>query len=114
MPRGDRTGPTGQGPMTGRGAGLCGGYATPGFANPLGNRRIPWGGGWQRGLRRGWGLTSSYRRFAPSASYAVDPPTGKLQLLALQSEAEYLGTMLEQVKSQLRNLEQGDENSQKL
>jgi len=113
MPRGDRTGPAGQGPMTGRGAGLCGGYATPGFANPLGNRRIPWGGGWQRGLRRGWGLASSYRGFAPSASYAVDPPTGKLQLLALQSEAEYLGTMLEQVKSQLRNLEQGDENSQK-
>lgn len=34
MPRGDGTGPTGMGPMTGRAAGYCAGYATPGFANP--------------------------------------------------------------------------------
>ncbi len=40
MPRGDATGPAGQGPMTGRGAGYCTGFATPGFANS-----IPGGGG---------------------------------------------------------------------
>jgi hypothetical protein len=45
MPRGDRTGPLGQGPGTGRGAGYCGGSADPGFANPaagrgLGNGRL--------------------------------------------------------------------------
>ncbi|MFO8019807.1 MAG: DUF5320 domain-containing protein [Promethearchaeia archaeon] len=33
MPRGDQTGPTGQGPMTGRGLGICSGSATPGFVN---------------------------------------------------------------------------------
>lgn len=33
MPRGDGTGPMGQGPMTGRAAGLCAGFSTPGFAN---------------------------------------------------------------------------------
>ncbi len=33
MPRGDRTGPTGMGPMTGRGAGFCAGYSVPGFAD---------------------------------------------------------------------------------
>ncbi|MEJ5363305.1 MAG: DUF5320 domain-containing protein [Spirochaetota bacterium] len=36
MPRGDRTGPFGLGPMTGRGAGYCAGYNAPGYANPLG------------------------------------------------------------------------------
>ena len=35
MPRGDRTGPMGMGPMTGRGAGYCAGYDVPGFMNNL-------------------------------------------------------------------------------
>ncbi len=34
MPRGDRTGPNGAGPMTGRGAGFCAGFGMPGFMNP--------------------------------------------------------------------------------
>jgi len=38
MPRGDGTGPRGMGPMTGRGAGYCAGFPTPGFMNPLGGR----------------------------------------------------------------------------
>lgn len=33
MPRGDGTGPAGMGPRTGRGAGYCAGYSSPGFAN---------------------------------------------------------------------------------
>ena len=38
MPRGDRTGPAGIGPMTGRVAGYCASYATPGFMNPAGSQ----------------------------------------------------------------------------
>ena len=38
MPRGDGTGPRGFGPMTGRAAGYCAGYSTPGFANSYGGR----------------------------------------------------------------------------
>jgi len=34
MPRGDRTGPAGLGPMTGRAAGFCAGYPVPGYMNP--------------------------------------------------------------------------------
>ncbi len=37
MPRGDRTGPRGQGPRTGRGLGYCEGYDGPGCAE--GRRR---------------------------------------------------------------------------
>jgi hypothetical protein len=49
MPRGDGTGPMGLGPMTGRAAGYCAGYPTPGFMNPYGGRWLgsgyaPYGG----------------------------------------------------------------------
>lgn len=39
MPRGDGTGPNGQGPMTGRGFGYCAGYERPGYADPGRRRR---------------------------------------------------------------------------
>jgi hypothetical protein len=48
MPRGDGTGPEGQGAMTGRTAGYCVGYATLGYLNPL-----PGSGAFGRG-GRGW------------------------------------------------------------
>jgi hypothetical protein len=38
MPRGDGTGPTGLGPMTGRAAGFCAGYPVPGYMNPVAGR----------------------------------------------------------------------------
>lgn len=36
MPGGDRTGPMGMGPMTGRAAGRCAGYGAPGSMNAVG------------------------------------------------------------------------------
>jgi hypothetical protein len=35
MSFGDRTGPAGLGPMTGRAAGFCAGYPVPGYMNPV-------------------------------------------------------------------------------
>ena len=35
MPGGDRTGPAGMGPMTGRVAGFCAGYPLPDYMNPV-------------------------------------------------------------------------------
>lgn len=55
MPRGDRTGPWGAGPMTGRAAGYCAGYSVPGFMNPVGGYGRGWGRGRGRGFGRGWG-----------------------------------------------------------
>jgi len=49
MPRGDRSGPAGQGPMTGRRLGYCAGYASPGFTRGM-------GAGMGRGYGNGWGF----------------------------------------------------------
>ncbi len=52
MPSGDRTGPAGLGPMTGRGAGYCGSYPVAGFINSIPGRGFSgWacGGGGGRG-----------------------------------------------------------------
>ena len=62
MPRGDRTGPSGEGPTTGRGMGYCAGNDHPGYTNSFSNR----GGGYGRrfqggpGYGRGAGFGSRY------------------------------------------------------
>ncbi len=56
MPGGDRTGPMGMGPMTGRGAGDCSDVPTAGNANNVPGRgfaRGRGGRGFGRGLGRG-------------------------------------------------------------
>jgi len=80
MPFGDGTGPRGMGPMTGRGAGFCAGFGTPGFANPvlrggmwrgMGMRMRP---GMGRGQGIGWRGPYAYP-FAGSYGPAI-PYTG--------------------------------------
>ena len=48
MPRGDKTGPQGAGPKTGRASGYCAGYSVPGYMNPVSG----YGRGWGRGFGR--------------------------------------------------------------
>jgi hypothetical protein len=63
MPGGDRTGPLGLGPRTGRGLGYCSGYAYPGYLNPV----YPYAG---YGRGRGWGGRGWGRAgFFPSGYY---------------------------------------------
>ena len=53
MPGRDKTGPTGQGPMTGRGTGMCGGGMGGGFGNGFGmgsGRRAGCRGGFRKGF----------------------------------------------------------------
>ncbi len=51
MPRGDRTGPLGEGPKTGRQMGFCVGNEHPGFATLHSN----WRSGYGSGFRGGYG-----------------------------------------------------------
>ncbi len=118
MPRGDQTGPAGLGPMTGRAAGFCAGYATPGFANPVLGRG--YGAGFGRGLglgfrggrggRGGWGGRfaapyAGYGYAAPAVAPAWAAPTREQEVNALQGQAKYFEDALADIKKRLADLE---------
>lgn len=113
MPFGDRTGPLGIGPRTGRGAGYCSGFDMPGYANPVSRRG--WGGfsrSWGRG--RGWrhwycatGLSGWARArygYRPFWGYPY-ASTAKEEIDILREEAEFLKKELEEVQNRINTLE---------
>lgn len=70
MPRGDRRGPDGMGPMTGRGLGFCDGFNSPGFTRGGGFGR-GFGRGFNRG--RGWGMGCGRGRGFGGIAYYDEP-----------------------------------------
>lgn len=107
MPRGDRTGPLGMGPMTGRGAGLCGGYSNPGYMNSPGGRLGGSGrcftvfGGRGRGFRNWFYATGlpGWLRFGSESVTSKDD-----EMKFLKSHSEYLSGALEKVNAGLAEL----------
>lgn len=102
MPRRDGTGPTGEGPMTGRGAGPCGGGAAGGgLGRGFGRGR---GGGFGRGfgagpgggarlrlrLRRGLGAADAPPDVAPAGTPPTDEAALRERLEALRHEVSCL------------------------
>ncbi len=69
MPRGDRTGPMGMGPMSGRGLGYCAGYGTPGYVQGWGGFGRGRGRGFGRGMGRGWGFGRHHAAYFPAWGY---------------------------------------------
>jgi len=120
MPGGDRTGPTGMGPMTGRAAGYCAGYATPGYADPGFGRGFGggrwYGGGGGRGWRNMYYATGlpGWARYGGYAAPYVYPglyaePDPDVQKQALKNQADALQAQLDLVKKRLSDLETGAE-----
>ena len=71
MARGDRRGPQGMGPMTGRGLGYCAGNDRPGFQVDDAPMRRNFNGGGGRGFGRGRGFGNGFgqgygRGFGPA------------------------------------------------
>jgi hypothetical protein len=108
MPRGDRRGPNGMGPMTGRAAGFCSGASAPGFANMgtaggygarMGDHRGFRGGfhgaacgpGMGRGYGQGYGTG-----FQPSYSAPV---------YSKETEKDYIENEVSFLKDRLKTLE---------
>jgi hypothetical protein len=86
MPRGDGSGPMGQGPMTGGGFGPCGGGARYGGR---GGGYGPGGGGYGRGFGRGQGFRN--RRWAPAwPTDRQESPADPGLLQRLTDEVEHL------------------------
>lgn len=110
MPGGDRTGPMGFGPMTGRAAGYCAGYAAPGYMNPVPGRGFGMGFGRGRGRGRWFGASAGmpYGMASPAASYAYGPaatPTPEQESAALKQQADYFEGMLADLRARLAELE---------
>ena len=84
MPQGDRTGPNGQGPMTGRGSGFCSGSNTPGYMNS----------GVGRGRGRGFGFRQGF------IQQQVQP-----QVITEAQQKEMLKQELEAIKSEQAEIE---------
>lgn len=108
MPRFDRTGPWGEGPMTGGGFGFCnsasGDYRRlwasgtgrgmgRGFLRYRGRNR---GSAWYGGVRAGWNWAPDDR------SFAMEP---KDELRVLQSEARAVKKDLEAINKRIQELE---------
>lgn len=70
MPKGDRTGPAGAGPRSGRGAGLCSGFNMPGYTKS----EMVGHSGRARGYRRHWGGTAAVSRGGRNRCFAPDRP----------------------------------------
>lgn len=97
MPRGDGSGPTGMGPMTGRGAGFCAGAANPGYANP------GCGFGRGRGFRRndfagGAQMRGRFADFGQANGLPVD------EKVVLSNQAKALQDRLEEINKRLADL----------
>jgi hypothetical protein len=130
MPGGDRTGPAGLGPMTGRAAGYCGGFGVPGYMNPIPGRGFRPGGwgrgrGGGRGGGRGWrnwfyatGLTGWQRAArgwpafggplpyaAPYSAPFAPAMSTEQQVEMLKGQAEYFEDALEGIRKQIEELQ---------
>jgi len=112
MPRGDRTGPMGQGPMSGRGLGYGSGHNMPGYANQApgrgfgmgwgGGRGFGWGGGWRRGGRfNAPTFRGPLNYFGPP----IPPYDEETEAKYLREEASRLKDTLGEIEKRLDDLE---------
>lgn len=127
MPGGDRTGPLGAGPRTGRGAGYCSGYAVPGYMNPVSGRGSwGWGAygrgrGGGRGWRNwyyatgmpGWQRTAyGYPAYGEPYPYSSEPTAAEEKDM-LKGEAEALKRELEDIQNRISTLEKAQDQEEK-
>jgi len=102
MPGGDRTGPGGEGPMTGRVAGYCAGYSVPGYANPIFRCGRGWGRGYGRGRGRGFGRD----RYAYPAAVIVPTVNPQTQPQLPEQEVVALENYQKNLTAEKADLEQ--------
>jgi hypothetical protein len=116
MPGGDRTGPAGLGPMTGRGAGFCARYPVAGFMNP-GSGRGGGGRGWGRGGGGGWRHRHGYLATGlpgwrpapttyptPAAASFLPIATKEQELELLRNQAKSFEQALDDLRRRIREL----------
>jgi hypothetical protein len=115
MPRGDRTGPIGQGPVTGRGFGFCRGYDSPGFTKGFGGgigRGMGFGRGAGFGRGMGWGRGYGYGFHSGAYNLGLAPgylPTPSIsredEIKMLKNQADALSRSQKDIEKRLGELE---------
>lgn len=108
MPRGDRTGPEGFGPMSGRGLGYCNGYESPGYTKgiPRGGRGYGRGRGFGRGPGYGRGNYGWYDRGYSNPEPAI--PTASEKTL-IENEIKVVKEHLKNLKKRLTEIKSDSE-----
>jgi len=112
MPSGDRTGPRGMGPMTGRGNGYCGGAGAPGFVSRmcgafLGQGRGRGGRGW-RNMFYATGLPGWMRAGVSGVAASTQASSSAVEKQYLQDQVETLQSQLDAVKKRLAEFQTSD------
>ena len=104
MPGGDRTGPLGFVPRTGRVAGYCARYPEPGYMNPIVGTGLGRGGG--RGRRNWYNATvlTGRQRDAYNSPPGVEAITRVEDLAELKDHAEYLENELKEIKKRIQEI----------
>ena len=90
MPQGDKTGPNGQGCMTGRRMGFCANFNAPGFLNS----------GFGRGFGRGRGFRWGERFIQPTPIQKVQPT-----VITEKQEKQFLEQELTTLKEEMKEIE---------
>lgn len=119
MPRGDGTGPWGQGSRTGRGLGYCSGYNTPGYTKGPGmgpargfgrgqgttfGRGLAWRKG-RGGFGGNWGMRAPLYEPGVFAQPIYEPAiTPENQVMMLKQEKEYLESEVKNITSALEEI----------
>jgi hypothetical protein len=106
MPGGDRKGPRGEGPQTGRGEGYCEGNDQPGYAVPRLAQRLGlgfrWGG---RGRGRGRRANTGYRQGPGRGRFSSQPVSKDQEAGFLKAQAEELQKTLQDIQSRIDKLD---------
>lgn len=105
MPRGDRTGPNGMGPMTGRATGFCAGNNQPGFTTSGGGM----GRGFGRGVRGFFGRGMGRWFGTAPVNYGVpanwSAPTKEEELASLKNQASAYEQGLKDINQRIKELD---------
>lgn len=109
MPGGDRTGPMGQGPVTGRGSGYCRGFNSPGVTRGFGwgigrDNRFSFGRGFRRGFHPGRWFNAPYPGSGFGRQWGAAPDRED-EIRFLRSEAEALKRSQKDIEKRLEELE---------
>ncbi len=108
MPGGDRTGPRGVGPLSGRQLGYCADYDRPGYANFAPGYGRGGGYGFRNrggmGFGRGFGFRGGYGGYAPPRRYD-EPEVTERERREYEDEIRGLKEVISSLKDRIDKLE---------